>query len=412
MPAWYESRFTGLFTLFVRVNLRPHDPSLEMTAGEMPPWESGDHELGCGGAGWTAEQAELASVGEAIERILARALPCDDSLKASFASWPINERAVDPSRWVLFHPQQYASAGFPFLPLTSETVCRWVCCREAVTGEPVWVPEEMIFLTSRRGEFQQHLHGFSTGLSCGRTGDPVLLRGVQEVIERDALIGGWWGRYPVDEWSIDVIRDLLGPADWKRVDRPNLHYRFYQIRSPFSRHVTMVSVSGDDEEGWVFSVGSACRESRRESWKKALLEAVQGRHCVRRLLAKWIEGGRKPLPVPGTFLEHALYYSIHRERLADTVLDRAAKTKSDPASDDTEGLAEIREKLGVERPVLFRNLTPPGLVMQCPEWLVLRVVIPGLQPLHGDHRLPFLGGPLWQPRPLEDWLSVPPHPFA
>ena len=66
------------------------------------------------------------------------------------------------------------------------------------------------------------------------------------------------------------------------VDRPNLHYRFYHIRSPLSRHVTMVSVSGLDEEGWVFSVGSACRHSRRESWKKSLLEAVQGRHCVRR----------------------------------------------------------------------------------------------------------------------------------
>ena len=70
MPAWYESPFTGLFTMFVRVNPRPHDPSLEMTAGEMPPWERGDLKLGCGGAGWTAEQAELASLGEAIERIL------------------------------------------------------------------------------------------------------------------------------------------------------------------------------------------------------------------------------------------------------------------------------------------------------------------------------------------------------
>jgi ribosomal protein S12 methylthiotransferase accessory factor len=270
----------------------------------------------------------------------------------------------------------------------------------------------MVFLTPRSGECQQHLHGFSTGLSCGRVGDPVLLRGVQEVIERDALMGGWWGRYVVQEWPAETICEMLGPAIWSRVDRPNLHYRFYHIRSPLSRHVTMVSVSGLDEEGWVFSVGSACRHSRRESWKKSLLEAVQGRHCVRRLLAQWSEEGQPLLEVPTTFLEHALFYSINRDRLSDTVLENAERPNREPETEETEGLVELREKLGPQHPVLFRNLSPPGLAMQLPEWLVLRVVIPGLQPLHGDHRLPFLGGQLWGPRPCSDWGSVPPHPFA
>jgi len=412
MPAWYESRFTGLFTLFVRVNLRAHDPSIEMTAGEMPPWEHDDPELGCGGAGWTAEQAELASLGEAIERILARALPCDESIQAAYTSWSLDEPAVDPQQWVLFHPEQYTSDGFPFVPLKQDTVCRWVCCREASTGMAKWVPEEMVFLTPRTGECQQHLHGFSTGLTCGRVGDPVLLRGVQEVIERDALIGGWWGRYPVEEWSEEEIRNLLGSATWKRVNRPNLRFHFYRIRSPFSSHVTMISVSGQDEEGWVFSIGSACRESRRESWRKALLEAVQGRHCVRRLLAQWHENGQETHEVPKTFLEHALFYALHRERLSETVLENAENPTRETGVDETEGLTELNEKLGPDRPVLFRNLSPPGLALQFPEWHVLRVLIPGLQPLHGDHRLPFLGGPLWQPRRPADWRSVPPHPFA
>jgi hypothetical protein len=45
-------------------------------------------------------------------------------------------------------------------------------------------------------------------------------------------------------------------------------------------------------------------------------------------------------------------------------------------------------------------------------WRVVRVIVPGLQPLHGDHRLPFLGGPLWNARPITDWREMPPHPFA
>jgi hypothetical protein len=45
------------------------------------------------------------------------------------------------------------------------------------------------------------------------------------------------------------------------------------------------------------------------------------------------------------------------------------------------------------------------------DWLVLRVVVPGLQPLHGNHALAHLGGPLWAPRGLAEWRDVPPHPM-
>ena len=125
----------------------------------------------------------------------------------------------------------------------------------------------------------------------------------------------------------------------------------------------MISVSGQDEEGWVFSIGSACRESRRESWRKALLEAVQGRHCVRRLLAQWHENGQEPLEVPKTFLEHALFYALHRERLSETVLENAENPTRETGVDETEGLTELNEKLGPDRPVLFRNLSPPRIAL-------------------------------------------------
>jgi hypothetical protein len=71
----------------------------------------------------------------------------------------------------------------------------------------------------------------------------------------------------------------------------------------------------------------------------------------------------------------------------------------------------LRERLGAARPVLFRVLTPPGLAAARAGWVVLRVLVPGLQPLHGHHGLPFLGGPLWAPRRLDDWRTMPPHPF-
>ena len=77
-----------------------------------------------------------------------------------------------------------------------------------------------MFLYSRAGA----VHGFgpsiSTGLSCGQHGQPVLLRGVQEVVERDALMGAWWGRYPLIEWEQDRVLGSLDPSLTRRLLRP------------------------------------------------------------------------------------------------------------------------------------------------------------------------------------------------
>jgi ribosomal protein S12 methylthiotransferase accessory factor len=299
--------------------------------------------------------------------------------------------------------------------MTPQDVRRWVCCRQVPSGAPWWVPEDFVYLYARAGT----VHGFgpatSTGLSSGRFGQPVLLRGLQEVIERDALMGAWWDRYPLEEWPQDRVWSTLGPLVRDRLLRPNLRYRFYRIDSPYSAHVTIVTLEGEDWEGSCFSAGSACRETLPVSWRKALVEAVQGRHYVRRLKAQ----GQAPnedqaeRSVPTSFAEHAVYYSLHPDALTGTVLHRAGGPAGDPAraSDRPEDLPWLIERLGGEHPVLFRNVTPPAVAGSPLDWYVLRVLVPGLQPMHGDHRLPFLGGPLWRPRSLADWSRIPPHPF-
>jgi ribosomal protein S12 methylthiotransferase accessory factor len=276
----------------------------------------------------------------------------------------------------------------------------------------VWVPEEFVYLQPRRGDGQRFTPGLSTGLSCGTGDQPVVLRGLQEVLERDAVVGAWWGVYPLEEHDLDEVAALVGRERWRRLQRPNLTYRCHRIATPFTAHATLVSVAGETREGWIIAVGSACRETLAASWTKCLLEAVQGRHCVRRLYQEWVERGREAPEYPQEFLQHALFYSQRPELLPGTVLGQPRGSRSPRENvSSREGVAELQERLGARR-VLVRSLTPPGLRGVAEPWRVVRVVVPGLQPLHGDHRLPFLGGPLWKGRSLADWHAMPPHPFA
>lgn len=406
MAAWYDSRFTGLVTQFRPVPLRPYDPPVPMYGATLAPWGPRTQELPVGGAGWDLAGAEASCVGEAIERCQPYGLPAHRAIECSYRNWPLDEAAITPARWVLFHKDQYNLPGFPFPPFTEETVCNWLCCREARTGTPVWVPEELIYIVPRSGRDHRLGPGLSTGLSCGRMGDPVLLRGLQEVIERDAIIGAWWGSYPLEEWEANQVFSLLEPSLSEKLLRPNLRYRFYRVQAEYSGHVTIVTVEGDDREGWLFSVGSACRETRRQSWLKSILEAVQGRHYVRILKPRYVERG---LEVPTDFAEHAVYYSLHPELLRKTVFAHA-KPQAE-CNGSFESLDILIDRLGPSRPVLFRNVTPPGIAQEIRDWYVLRVLVPGLQPMHGDHRLPQLGGPLWAPRGWTDYASLLPHPY-
>jgi ribosomal protein S12 methylthiotransferase accessory factor len=408
---WYASPYTGLFRPCGPVPPRPHDPDVCLWAGTVPGWGPRGEELAVGGAGWDDESAEAAGVGEAVERWLCRPLPRDVLIESCYADWPLDEPAIAPERWVLFHGDQYMEPGFPFPRFRHDRVCRWVCCREVVTGSPYWVPVELVYLQQTGGSLPPLAPSLSTGLSSGLPGQPVLLRGLQEVIERDALVGVWWGRYPLVEYDPIQVIDAVDPALGPRLARPNLTYGCYRLASPFSRHVTLVTLTGADHEGVIFSTGSACRETLAASWAKSFLEAVQGRHYVRYLMADHSQRRMRPQP-PKDFAEHAIYYSLYPAELKRTVLSQPVTLATPPVDTVPETLTILMERLGPDRPVLYRLLTPPPLSGESLGRMVLRVLVPGLQPLHGHHGLPFLGGPLWTPCGVEAWGHTPPHPFA
>jgi ribosomal protein S12 methylthiotransferase accessory factor len=363
---------------------RAHDPDVDVWAG-IPanrPWPAQDT---VGGAGWSAEDAERACIGEAIERWQTHPLPSDRLIRSRYAAL---DHAIDPTRFVRFHRDQ----EIPYERLERETEVDWVRCRVLGEGTPIWAPADLVFLDLRPDHVPRFGPTISTGWSAHATAQAALASATLEAIERDAIVGAWWGSYPLVEVAPPQL-DVM-----ERLARRNLQYRWYRVVTPRAAHVTIVTLEGEDTEGYVFSIGSACRLDRRASFTKAALEAVQGRHYVRYLLST-----TQAVDVPASFAEHAAYYSRRPQRLAETCL-RNADRRADDAPPET-----LREIIARLPPAAFRHATPPALVDL--GYVVMRVIIPELQPLHGDHRLPFLGGPLWN-RPLADWATMPPHPFA
>ena len=419
----YVNRFTGIFREIAPIPAYAHDPEIFFHGGVLARGRRGD-ETGrnVGGAGFSPAEAELSCLGEGIERFELSPPVGSESVLGSFESFPIpGESPLEPGLWSIFSAAQYRQPGFPFEELGRDTLARHVCFRRVGDGEPVWVPEELSSVVPRSGGSHRFFPGTSTGLVAEMNPARLVLRGTEEWIERDGVIGAWWGVFEVEEWPADLVLKALAPGIAQKVVRPNLSYRFFRVCSPYSVNVTIVFTEGRDLKTTIRSFGSACREALIQSFEKSLLESIQTRIYVRALLeAPPDEASRRG--EPSDFGGHAAYYSRFSERLPGTLFPRLRELSRGAAAEllsrkdvPWETLEEYAGRLGARRPILFRLSSMSWAPASSHRWYVARVLIPGLLILHGDERFPALG-PL---SALAEASDVPaplrldlPHPFA
>ncbi|MFJ2743722.1 YcaO-like family protein [Streptomyces sp. NPDC087440] len=242
------------------------------------------------GTSWSDfEGARRSAVGEAVERYCGSRLP-EDRLR--FASHAQLRRAkvpaLDPRRLHLYSPQQYATAGFPFAPLTVDAECAWVEGRSWTTGEPVWVPAFLV----AHGEHDPLAYAdpLVAGVAAGTSEEHAVTSGLEEVIERDTTML-WWAnaarlpRLPLP----DSVRELVGDS-LDAYDITLIH-----LDNEFDVPVLAAAVS--DREHGRLTIGFATRPDPVEAAAKALAEGFTLHHTCHFLDdEKALAGGQEELP--------------------------------------------------------------------------------------------------------------------
>jgi len=262
----------------------------------VSPWESAS-----GGVGRVEEDARLAAIGESIERYCAAIIPLPLRPRATV---PADVR-VDPTEWHLFTDAQRRDPDFPFTGIYSED-CPLTNVLDLQNNREVWVPHPFVAL---RDDYQTGVPT-SSGLAAGPTALHGLLRAIQELIERDALMVTWL--HSVPGRAIAIPPELA--AEVAPLHADVRAFDFTPVYSPFP----VIAVAGGIRQRgkWRYSLGVACRETWGEALEKAYLEwnqgvlfaGIYGKHAD-------TSGIDDPAAVR-TFDEHAIYYTLHPERWA------------------------------------------------------------------------------------------------
>lgn len=369
------------------------------------------------GKGWDARSAVDSAVGEALERWSSWCWTPSRLMRGPAEGLPLP--AVSPRSLVLYRDEQYS--GIPYRPYHEDMVLTWVEGRILSTGEATAVPALAAFLgfPGEDGEpriFEQT----SCGLACAPTLEAATLSGILEVLERDAFL--LW-------WLTGLPSGALDPASHPDPRVRHLGARFQDVgcdllllRLPTDHPVHVVAafaLARASRPEWpAVALGLGAAPTAAEAATGAVLELTQVfTELGRRLSSAQVRGaaatladGTRPVRTPA---DHGLLYAH------PSSLERVAGLRGAPpdpggwAVQDRVSPRDTLERLVrhlADRGdrVVVVDLTPPSLERSAVR--TVRVVVPGLQPMHFDEGARRLGGRRLFEAPLRFGRDAPVRP--
>lgn len=396
------------------------------------------HKDRSGSAGRTLERALAGAIGEAVERYCMRFYWEDQLIVGSYKELSGEYELVHPDI-IRLHSQAQLDAAKPetfgkyhkFL-FSETTRAAWTWSYSLTHERWKLVPANMVYLPYRPRENEQHTGwNSSTGLAAGNTMEEAILGGICEWVERDAFVICWLNRMIPREIEVDNSELGAWITESFHIGRQRqMKLRIFDITLDIAIPSVLVWMERPMEWGPATFVGAASRLSPRGAIEKALIELAQCVPCCRVNL--WKEADWQPREDFSdivNFDRHSIFYQKRRD-LVDTAfqfcrqVDRKVKLSAwtDHATgrplDDIRYTVNELARHGYE--VLVTDLTTDDISQIGMK--AVRVVVPGLQNLHGNHNWPCLGvDRVYEiPRKLgwerfgwreEAGLNPYPHPF-
>jgi ribosomal protein S12 methylthiotransferase accessory factor len=336
--------------------------------------------------------SRAAAIAEAAERYSACFVPHERLRRCAARDLP---GAVDPRSFALFHPTQYSMSGFPFARFDDRTVVSWVEGVELASGDPAWLPAQLVYLPPDPSE-PPIAYATSSGLAAAATESEAVLCGLLELVERDAFMLAWTNRLslPLLDWRndpalLELDRALFAPT--------RLRYSAVDASVFFGIPTVIGVVHGAPRELGALGLGAASAARVVDAVRKALIEAFSVREHVRDSLVE------QPELLPGrredvlTFDDHMRFYGTEERAALAAFLDHSPVRR--PSSEvtplpgsDAEG--RVRQVL---RRLAARGVSAYAVDVTAPDIReaglhVVRAVCPELCPLDVVHRARFLGG--------------------
>lgn len=348
------------------------------------------------GKGATREEAIASAIGEATERYCAYHWDPQRTFLAK--SGDVQSRCITPQECVLYSDRQYSTFDWPHPRWTPDQEVAWINGVDVCDGATVALPASLSYLVFPPPRMEDYFApSTSNGLAAGPTLAGATLSGLCEVMERDAMLITWMNRLPAVELKLEDASGIPG-----RIYRHYAHFgvavRAFVMPTDLPS-TTVMAISFEDDPSRPANVaGLGCHPHPGVALLKALFELCQGRPAeASRFQTKPPQGRLNHYEDVLTLDDHSAFMSQMNRRHEFEFLWQTGEKKrveeltnwsTGDAADDLRRCANELASRG-HRPA-YVELTTPDLVEYGIH--VVRVIVPGLQPVHFGHGQERLGG--------------------
>jgi ribosomal protein S12 methylthiotransferase accessory factor len=418
------SSYTGIVRTIDECLATSTDPRLfratcDVQGGDQLLGSPLGHCSGIGGSGVTRGEAAAAAVGEALERYSASYVPGERLLVATARE--LGPAAVTPERFALFSERQYAEPAFPFRRFNSDARVAWVEAQSLPAGDAAYLPAELVFLGDASVGERPIGYATSSGAACGEQRADTLVRGICELLERDAFMIAWNARLtlPLLDWGaapalVELDRRFFAPTGlaYAAIDLS----RFHGVPS------VLGVVRAPSGFPGALGVGAGTAATIERAWFKALAEAFAARSAGAKL--ELLDAGTFGPQGDGisTFEDHIRYYADEARAAPAAFLDAGSGRTPVAAVRPLSGhpLTTLCERVAAAGSSAYAvDVTSPDVAAL--DLVVTKVVAPELCALDVVQGARFLGARRLYETPVslglratrltEGELNPYPHPF-
>ncbi len=352
------------------------------------------------GKGLTDAQARASCVGEALELASTRFTGEEPRRRARWEE--LSGCAIHPRELLLVSDEQYGEAearppapswdGVP-ARLDDRHAIEWVASLSLSTGETRWLPAAYCYFGYDDPEYPAPMFAIANANGCavGGTRQEAILRGLLELIERDACALWWYNRAARPAIELDGIGDPRIAAIREAHAALGRELALVDLRA--DTEVTVVAAVAWERDGTLLPIGRGCDLDPARAVQHALAELSQ------------VTAVASPTEEPPAKLSDRC--SARPADCAPTPAEALPDLRTADADEGIRWCVRMLARLGHD--VLVLDTTRPEIGLPA-----VRVVVPGLRPLLRRlapgrlYDVPVELG--WIPRPLRQ-RQLNPDPF-
>lgn len=417
------NKTTGLVSNIFQWTPEPDDPRVFMVAAKTAKEDISGHVMASdinSGAGLSLEGAYRSAIGETIERYCSSFVH-DKLILSSYND--LHDEAADPNDFAFYADEQYEQEDFPYDKFKRDTLIAWTRATNLATGNMTYVPATSVYLPYFFKHKEAHTWiAVSTGLASSTTMVDAILRGIYEIVERDAISNMWFNHLSMPQ--IDASKDTeLRNIYNKHFKIPNCQYHLIDMTTDIGIPCVF-GVLDEHDRGAL--VAAAANTDPRKAILKTMIELSQGRISWK---MDFVEGVDRKFKKDFSDIRDfntrvELYTNPDMKKFLRFVY--ASTQQSDMLSNRLtpqnpnkllSSLVQRFESKGLH--VYVTDLTPPDI--RSAGYYTVRVLIPGMTEITNDSVYPRLGGrrlktlPVTlgysrQPTRFTDFYRIP-HPF-